>query len=129
MNEDEFLAHVRERASLGSTDEAQAATEATLRVLGSRLSGDDAERLAVQLPDSFEAALTEGSDTGAETFGAEAFVERVGERQRVDPTDAERHAKAVTSALNDFVLEEADGVRDRLPDGYDRLFDPPGPET
>jgi uncharacterized protein (DUF2267 family) len=40
----------------------------------------------------------------------------------VAPTSATRHA--VTSTLNDFVDDGLDDVRDRLPDGYDRLFDP-----
>lgn len=134
MNEDEFLAHVRERASLASTDEARVATGATLRVLGSCISEAEAERLAARLPEPFGTVLPEERDTGPETFDAAAFVERVGERESerggIDASDAERHTKAVASALNDFVLDdELETVCERLPEGYDRLFDPTGAET
>lgn len=128
MNEDEFLAHVRERASLASSDRARIATEATLRVLGARLSESEAKGLAARLPESFGAVLVRERGAGAETFGAETFVERVGEREagreHVDADDAERHARAVATTLNDLVLDEHVGVRDGLSEGYDRLFDP-----
>lgn len=128
MNEDEFLAHVRERASLASTDEARVATRATLRVLGSSVTDSEAERLAAWLPESFGTALSEERHTGPETFDAAAFVERVGERERecegIDAADAERHTKAVASALNDFAFDgELDEVRGQL-EGYEQLFDP-----
>jgi uncharacterized protein (DUF2267 family) len=57
-------------------------------------------------------------------FDAATFVERVGEHQGVGTDDAETHATAVASTLNDFVDDGLDGVRDRLSEGYDRLFDP-----
>jgi uncharacterized protein (DUF2267 family) len=57
-------------------------------------------------------------------FDAATFVERVGEHQGVGTDDAETHATAVASTLNDFVDDGLDGVRERLSDGYDRLFDP-----
>lgn len=133
MNEDEFLAHVRERASLGSTDQARTTTEATLRVLGARIPEAEAEALAERLPGPLGAALRE-ADGGPEAFDAETFVERVGEREdergRIDADAAEMHTKAVISALNDLVPgDELAEIRDRLPEGYDRLFDPTGLET
>lgn len=131
MHGDEFLAHVRERAGLESTDEARAATEATLRVLGSRLTEPEAEDLAAQLPEAFGAALTWQSDTEPEPFGVDAFVERVGDHEaddsRIDDADidAEAHAMAVMSVLADAVTggELAD-IRAQLPGGYERLFNP-----
>ena len=124
MNEGEFLAHVRERGSLGSTEQARTATEATFRVLGSRITGPEAEELAARLPEPLGVTLVREREVGPEPFDAAAFVERVGEHEGVDADEAETHAKAVTSTLNDFVDDGLDGVRDRLPDGYDRLFDP-----
>ena len=128
MNEKQLLTHVRERAGLGSTDEARAATEATLRVLGSRITESEAEDLAAELPGSFGADLTRESDVEAEPFDVAEFVERVREREaddpRIDDGDPEAHAKAVASVLTDAVGGgELSDVRARLPDGYERLFD------
>lgn len=134
MHEDEFLAHVRERADLASTDEARGATEAVLRVLGARLTEPEAEDLAAQLPAAFRSALTSQRGTEPEAFDAEAFVDRLADREagdgRVDSSDAEAHARAVMSVLADAVTggELAD-IRAQLPGGYERLFDPTNATT
>jgi uncharacterized protein (DUF2267 family) len=124
VNEAEFLAHVRERGSLGSTEQARTATEATLRVLGSRITGSEAEDLAARLPGPLGPALVREREADPEPFDAATFVERVGEHESVGAGEAETHATAVASTLNDFVDDGLDGVRERLSDGYDRLFDP-----
>ena len=129
MNADEFLAHVRERADLESTDEARAATEATLRAFGSRLTEPEAEDLAAQLPEEFGADLTWESGTEPESFDADAFVARVREREaddsRIDDDDVEAHARAVASVLTDAVSSgELSDIRAQLPGGYERLFNP-----
>ena len=137
MNEEEFLAHVRERAALDSIDEARKVTGVTLRVLGSRITDPEAEALAAQLPEAFDVDLTWGNGTGAESFGAETFVRCVHEREvendhidDIDADSAETHVKAVASVLNDVVTDdELSDVRAQLSDGYDRLFDPTGTET
>lgn len=131
MNERQIITHVRERADLESTDEARAATEATLRVLGSRITEPEAENLAAQLPESFGADLTWESDVEAESFDVEEFVERVADEEADDPRieggDPEIHAKAVASVLTDAVSGgELSDVRAQLPAGYDELFDPTG---
>lgn len=54
MKADQFITTVRERADLESNDDARAATEATLRVLGSRLTETEAEDLAAQLPAEYD---------------------------------------------------------------------------
>lgn len=129
MNEEEILAHVRERADLESTAEARCATETTLRVLGARLAEPEAENLAAQLPDSLGAALTWESATEAEPFDVDAFVDRVRDGEatddRLDEDDAEKHATAVVTVLADAVTRgEAEDVRAQLPGDYDRLFKP-----
>lgn len=134
MNEEELVAHVRERADLESSDAARAALGATLNVLGSRLSEPEAEDLAAQLPETFGADLTWESGTEAESFDVETFVARVREREddddRIDSSGAEVHARAVASVLNDAVSGgELSDVRAQLPEGYDRLFDPTEAET
>lgn len=129
MNEAQFLTHVRERADLESTDQARAATEATLQVLGARITEPEAEDLAAQLPEELAKDLTWQSPSEADAFDSRAFVDRVSEREgddpRLDDVGAESHAEAVASVVTDAVgSEELADVRAQLPDGYDRLFDP-----
>ncbi len=50
MKYGEFIAQVQQRARLGSRDEADVATSATLTTLGERLAGGEAKDLASQLP-------------------------------------------------------------------------------
>jgi uncharacterized protein (DUF2267 family) len=131
MNEHQFVSHVRERAELESTDEARAAVEATLRVFGARLTEPEAENLTAQVPDSFGSDLTWESETEPESFDAEAFVDRVRDREatdeRIDESDAESHAKAVASTIADAVSDgELGDVRAQLPGSYERLFNPDG---
>lgn len=125
-----FLTNVRERADLESSDEARAATEATLRVLGSRLTESEAENLAAQLPEEFGASLTWESGTEPEGFDAETFFERVRQQEaednRIDDADGRGDAKAVGSVIAEAVSEgEISDVLAQLPDEYTRLFDPP----
>jgi uncharacterized protein (DUF2267 family) len=134
MKREEFLAHVSERADIESSGEARIATEATLRVLGSRLGEPEAEDLAAQLPETFGADLTWESATEPESFGVETFVRRVREHESDDPriedVDAETHAIAVASVLTDAVSGgELGDVRAQLPAEYDRLFDPRSVES
>ncbi|MUV58632.1 DUF2267 domain-containing protein [Halogeometricum sp. CBA1124] len=129
MNEHQFVSHVRERAGLESTDEARATVQATLRVFGSRLTEPVVDDLAAQVPESFGSDLTGESGTEPESFDAEAFVDRVRDREatdgRIDESDAASHAKAVASTLADSVGDgELGGIRAQLPGSYERLFNP-----
>lgn len=130
MNEDEFLARVRERADLRSTAESRTVTRATLRVLGSRLTDPETEALAAQLPGTVGEDLTWACGTGGESFDAETFVDcvyaREVENERVDAGDTEAHVRSVASVLDEAVSDgQLSDVRAQLSDsdGYDRLFD------
>lgn len=134
MKTDQFITNVRERADLESDGEARAATETTLRVLGSRLTETEAEDLAAQLPEEFGPSLTWESGTEPEPFDAGTFIERVRQQEaddnRLDESDAETDAKAVGSVLAEAVSGgEVSDVLAQLPDEYDRLFEPPGTAT
>mgnify|MGYP006302370489 CR=1 FL=1 len=50
MNFDQFMGDVQHRARMATTGEAVRSTYATLRTMGERLYGDEAEDLAAQLP-------------------------------------------------------------------------------
>jgi uncharacterized protein (DUF2267 family) len=122
MQYHEFIGQVQHRARLGSTGEAVRATHATLEVLGQRLFGGQANKLASQLPSEVGHYLTEGQVS--ETFGVEEFFVRVSERENVDLPDAVHHARAVVSVVQEAVTPgEIDKVRAQLPDEYDPLFE------
>jgi len=77
VNHDQFVDRVAERTRL-SREHAAALTEATLRVLAERISGGQAEDLALALPDEQLARpLHESPRKPAEGFDFNAFVGRV----------------------------------------------------
>jgi uncharacterized protein (DUF2267 family) len=128
MDDQQFLSAVESRADLDSREEAMAAAESTLRVLGERIARGQATELAAPLPENLRAALTGPQDEGAEQFPPEEFVERVREYEREQRADlsvdrARLHVQAVLESL----AEAVDGdvwhdVRAQLPTEYERLY-------
>ena len=131
MQENEFISAVKRRTGLDSDDTAYAATDATLTVLGQRLTEGEAENIASQLPTRLDETLT-GESTEAEEFSVEEFVERVFEREReqtgssvADTDEAEQHVRGVTSVLGNAVSgSELDDAREQLPGEFEALFEP-----
>lgn len=128
MDYESFTQKVVERANLDSSQEALAATDATLRTLAERISTSQAEAVAADLSSQIARSLTDGTEEEAESFSADEFLERVRERERdhadLDQSAAGLHAQAVLATL----AEEADGdawrgVRTQLPAEYDRLLE------
>jgi uncharacterized protein (DUF2267 family) len=121
MKYDEFVSQVHHQARLASRGEAVRATHATLETLAERLTADQAEHLAAQLPQEIGKYLS--SANGGKRFGLDEFFQRVAERETVDLPEAVHHARAVVSVLSDAVAEgELGRVRAQLPDGYEPLF-------
>jgi uncharacterized protein (DUF2267 family) len=98
MNDDyeRFVTTVQQQASL-SREDAERAARATLQTLAERLSKGEARDLASQLPPPAAGWLFTDSD--AQRFDAPGFLRRVAEREGVDVETAERHARAVFTAL------------------------------
>jgi uncharacterized protein (DUF2267 family) len=117
---DQFVKTVQHKADL-SWDDAERAARVTLETLGERLSAGKAREIARRLPGDLGACMK--SDTNAEPFGAADFVRRVAEREETDLDTAERHARAVFTALARAVGE--DELRDalaELPKDFAPLF-------
>lgn len=131
MQEEEFISAVKRRTGLNSDDAAYAATNATLAVLGQRLTEGEAENVASQLPTRLDERLT-GESAGAEQFSVEEFVERVFQHEReqtgasvADTDEAERHIRGVISVLGNAVSgSELDDARNQLPSEFEALFEP-----
>lgn len=122
----EFLEQVQQRAHLNNTGEALRACQATLRTLGERLSGNEPERLAAQLPPELAEFLQPDNpiDTPGR-FSSDEFLRRVSEHEGIPASDAIHHAQAVIDILREAASpDEIDAIRRQLPDDYARLFDP-----
>ena len=121
MNSEQFIAEVKNLAELGSDEDAQKATRATLETLRERLAGEEPLDLAAQLPPEI-APYVEGAG-GQESFSVEEFYERVARKEGASNDEAIRHARAVATVLQTAVTGGAlEDVRSQLSDDYEELF-------
>lgn len=123
MKHDEFIKHVQSIAQLNTKEEAERATRATLETIKERIVGDEASQLAAQLPKEFGQYLRGREGGKGDTFGLKEFVERVSQKEGIEPTVAATHVKAVFIVLASAVTpgEFAD-VRANFSDDYNELF-------
>jgi uncharacterized protein (DUF2267 family) len=111
----EFIKKVAEQADV-SKDEAEALVAATLRTLGERITGGEADDLAAQLPEELKPYLTK-SEEGAKSFGVDEFIRRVAERAGTDPDRALAAQGAIWATVRETVTSgELDDIAAQLPD-------------
>ena len=123
MQYQEFVDRVRQRANLGSFEKAEAATQATLTVLGEYLTGGEGHDLASQLPQGLAELIRQQPPERATIFSLNDFLQRVGEEEEVGLGEAEAHARAVMGVLEEAVTQgEMDDVRRQFPSEFDPLF-------
>ena len=103
MKYDEFIKHVQTVAQLDSREEAQRATQATLEVVRERIVGNEAKDLAAQLPQQLAEYLHGREGEDGQPFSMTEFVERVSAKERVEPTVATNHVRAVFAILPNAV--------------------------
>ncbi|WP_435361959.1 DUF2267 domain-containing protein [Haloarchaeobius sp. DFWS5] len=130
MNVDEYLRTVTGRAGLESEEAVRAATTATLRTLGQRISPGQAEDLADDLPEAFAEALLRDVGDDAASFSPAEFVDRVRayehEETSLDASDADRHVGAVLAGLDESVDTHVWGeTRSQLAAEFGKLTDHP----
>jgi uncharacterized protein (DUF2267 family) len=126
VNYDQFVAAVRERGEYADQSEAEEVTTWVLEVLARRLTREEANHLAAQLPAPLAKAVQRRGDQPAETFGVEEFVRRVAERIGARPGTAEWDASAVLSTIADAVSGgQLNQLLSQLPSGYAPLFGKP----
>jgi uncharacterized protein (DUF2267 family) len=120
-----FITTVQEGAHI-SGEEAQRAACVTLKTLSERLSGGETRDVAEHLPRELHSCVEMQAD--AEPFDVNEFLRRIGEREGVDRSRAERDARAVFTALWQTVgPEELADVRSELPKDFYPLLDEPLP--
>lgn len=81
------------------------AVQSTLETLAERLDKNESRHLASELPERIAPFLFTG--TPAEPFDVDDFVRRVAQREGVDVTTAESHARAVFAALREALPAKA----------------------
>ena len=119
-----FVEAVSRRSEL-PIEQAATITRATLQTLADRVTGNEADDLAAQLPDEISAYLAAPGGDGGQTGGAVEFLYRVAHRAAVDPAVAEVGARAVLTTLREAVtVGEFHDLVAQLPKGFDAMVDP-----
>ena len=117
MNFDEFTGKIQHRLELPGTGETVRAIRATLLTLGQRLPEGNAKDLAASLPVEIKWYLTGAVHEHGQRFGWSTFVERVGEIEQTDPSEAAYHARVVIDLVHTLVPEsDFQQLRDALPE-------------
>jgi uncharacterized protein (DUF2267 family) len=120
-----FLRRVADRAGVGH-DTAWEATEAVLETLAERIAGGEVDDLIAHLPVQLHPPLKRGKERSggkATRMSLDEFVDRVAEREGIDPERASEHAHAVLSTLREVIPDsEYFDVTVQLPDEYDVLL-------
>lgn len=123
MKYEEFITHVQSVSQLDSREEAERATRATLETIKERIVGDEAGELADQLPQELGGYLRGREGENGETFDLQEFIQRVSEKEAVDPIAAANHARSVFTVLQTAVTPgEFEDVRANFSDDYDAMF-------
>jgi uncharacterized protein (DUF2267 family) len=121
VNDEQFVAEVKNLAELDADEDARKAIGATLETLKERLAGKEPSDLAAQLPPEI-APYVEG-EGGGESFSVEEFYERVAQKEGVGKEEAVGHARAVATVVQTAVTEgELDDIRSQLSATYGELF-------
>lgn len=116
MKHDEFVKEVQRRAGLESREAAEAASAATLATLSEHLAGGEPQDLAAQLPDELAAYLRRPGEGVGESFSAEEFFKRAGDREGVSEEAAREHVRAVVDTMKEMVSAgELEDLQEQLP--------------
>jgi uncharacterized protein (DUF2267 family) len=117
----DFIATVRNTAHIPD-EEAERVACATLQTLGERISTGETEDLAERLPDELRSCLLTAD--ARDRFHVDEFIRRISRRAGLDPSSAERDARAVFGALWLAVgPDEFADMRSELPKDFDPLLD------
>jgi uncharacterized protein (DUF2267 family) len=124
-----FLRRVQELGDMDSREAAERAVRATFETLAERVTQGATTHLAAQLPRELAQYLLRRGPRVHE-LSTDEFWSHVGHRERVQPADAIRHAKAVFQVLREAVSAgEMEHFAAELPASLRAQldFDRPGP--
>ena len=122
MNHDMIVGELQHRAHLPSREAAEAAIRATLTTLADRVPQATARHLADQLPREIGGHLRHGI---VERLPLDEFYDRISEREGVDRSAAQFHARVVLTLIAEAVSPGVmTKIRHELPEGFSGLFLP-----
>ena len=123
MTEQEFVRKVQERLGLATEDEAMAASKSVLAATADRITRDEANDLASQLPGNLR-DLVKGRGGPVQKMDAETFIHRI--ESDLDLQSEEQAAgvtQAVFSVLKEAVTEgEWEDVVSQFPRELQTMF-------
>jgi uncharacterized protein (DUF2267 family) len=120
-----FLTELERLTGL-AREEAERATQATLRTLAERASGGEMRDIAAHLPRELRPLLTEVGEK-AEPFDYDEFIDRVARREGTDREVAADHARAVFRVLGMAVAPgELRDLAAQLPKDFEPLLEAAG---
>jgi uncharacterized protein (DUF2267 family) len=102
----EFITHVQSLAQSDSREEAERATRATLETLKERIAGDEAEELAKNLPQQLGDYLRGREGDSGQSFNLQEFIARASKKEKIEPTTAAIHVRAVFAVLQNALSPE-----------------------
>ncbi|MBH8566216.1 DUF2267 domain-containing protein [Nostoc sp. CENA67] len=103
MEYNEFITHVQSLAQSNSREEAERATRATLETIKERIAGDEANKIAAELPQQLGEYLQgQEGDTG-ESFNLQEFIARTSQKENIEPTTTAIHVRAVFAVLQNAI--------------------------
>lgn len=122
LGSENFVEAVADHGDLSKTH-ARSASEATLSVLGERLSKGEAEDVAEYLPDRAADWLVPDEPARALDYDYDELLAHVADEENISTERAERHVDAVTDVLAETVGEsEFENMASQLPETYEPLF-------
>lgn len=122
MQYGEFIGSVQNKARLSSRGDAVKATKATLETLAERITPEEREHTAAQLPDEIAMFMFVGKDI--EKFSIDEFFNRITDREGVRKQDAVFHARAVLDVLQDAITKgQGEDVKSQLPEEFRKVFE------
>lgn len=123
MEYDEFITHVQSLAQSDSREEAERATRATLETLKERITGDEAQELAANLPQQLSDCLRRREGDSERSFNLQEFIARVSQKENIEPTITAIHVRAVFAVLQNAIKPEIFAAfHAHLSHDYEELF-------
>lgn len=123
MQYDEFITHVQSLTQSNSREEAERSTRATLETVKERISVDEAEKLAAQLPQELGEYLRGRDVESNQSFNLQEFIARASQKENIEPTTAAIHVRAVFAVLQNAIKPEIFAAfHAHLSHDYEELF-------
>jgi uncharacterized protein (DUF2267 family) len=123
MEYSEFITHVQTLVQSDSLEQAELAARATLETIKEHLPEEEVEELAAQLPQELSEYLHNQEIISNQSFHLQEFIERTSQKEKIEPTTAAMHVRAVFAVLENAINPEIFArFHKYFPHDYEELF-------